>query len=209
MSNLDELNTKLADFPYVSGYTPSQLDLEKLKGVPELKDIHQKYVHVKRWVKHLASFSEKEKKAFAGAPAPVAAAAAAGDAADDDDEMDLFNDDDDEEAEKAKAERAKQLEAQKKGNTKPAVVAKSSIVLDVKVWDDETDLKEVEGQVRQIVKDGLLWGAAKTVPLAFGVSKLQIVCVVEDEKVSVDWLSEQIEELELVQSTDIAAFQKI
>lgn len=207
--DVKQLNEKLADFPYVNGYTPSQADVEQLKNLPSSYD--QQYVHVKRWANHMASFSEAEKKALPGAPAPATACTLADKAkkgGDDDDDMDLFGSDDDEEAEKAKAERAKQLEAQKKGG-KPGVVAKSSIVLDVKVWDDETDLKEVEKQVREVTKEGLLWGAAKTVPLAFGVSKLQIVCVVEDEKVSVDWLTEQIEELELVQSTDIAAFQKI
>lgn len=198
----EELNAKLADFPYVSGYTPSQADVEEMKNLPA--NYSNNLVHVKRWAKHMATFSDKEKKAFPGAPSAAAPAKKGGD----DDDLDLFGSDDDEEAEKAKAERAKQLEAQKQGG-KPKVVAKSSVVLDVKVWDDETDLKEVEQLVRKIEKDGLLWGAAKTVPLAFGVSKLQLVAVVEDEKVSVDWLTEQIEELELVQSTDIAAFQKI
>ena len=51
---------------------------------------------------------------------------------------------------------------------------------------------------------------AKLVPLAFGIHKLQISCVVEDEKVSVDWLTEKIQELEdYVQSVDIAAFNKV
>lgn len=198
--DVKDLDKKLADFPYVSGYTPSQADVEQLNKLPAGYD---KYVHVKRWAKHLASFSEAEKKAFAGAPSPSKAKEAA-----DDDDIDLFGSDDDEEAEKAKAERAAKMEAQKKG-AKPGVIAKSSVVLDVKVWDDETDLKQVEGQVRDVQKEGLHWGAAKQVPVAFGMSKLQIVCIVEDEKVSIDWLTEQIEELELVQSTDIVAFQKI
>lgn len=195
------LNEKLADLPYVSGYTPSQADLEELKNLPAKYD---EFVHVKRWAKHMASFSEAEKKAFPGAPS----AAAVKKAGDDDDDMDLFGSDDDEEAEKAKAERAKKMEAQKKGG-KPGVVAKSNVVLDVKVYDDETNLDEIEKEVRKIQKEGLLWGKAQKVPLAFGICKLQIVCVVEDDKVGVDWLQEQIEELELVQSTDIAAFQKI
>lgn len=51
---------------------------------------------------------------------------------------------------------------------------------------------------------------AKLVPLAYGIHKLQISCVVEDEKVSVDWLQEQIEAVEdFVQSVDIAAFNKV
>jgi translation elongation factor EF-1beta len=41
------------------------------------------------------------------------------------------------------------------------VIAKSSIVLDVKPWDDETDMKEMEAKVRTIVMDGLVWGACE------------------------------------------------
>ena len=47
-------------------------------------------------------------------------------------------------------------------------------------------------------------------PLAYGIMKLQITTVVEDDKISVDWLVETIQEIEdLVQSVDIAAFNKI
>jgi translation elongation factor EF-1beta len=41
------------------------------------------------------------------------------------------------------------------------VIAKSSIILDVKPWDDETDMKEMEAIVRTITMDGLLWGACE------------------------------------------------
>lgn len=51
---------------------------------------------------------------------------------------------------------------------------------------------------------------AKLVPLAYGIKKLQIICVIEDEKVSTEELSEKIEGFEdFVQSVDIAAFNKI
>lgn len=43
----------------------------------------------------------------------------------------------------------------------PAVIAKSNIILDVKPWDDETDMKEMETEVRKIETKGLLWGACK------------------------------------------------
>lgn len=39
----------------------------------------------------------------------------------------------------------------------PGPIAKSSIVLDIKPWDDETDLNEIERRVRAIQKDGLIW----------------------------------------------------
>jgi len=82
--------------------------------------------------------------------------------------------------------------------------------MDVKPWDDETDLVAMEAAVRGIEKDGLLWGASKLVPVGFGIKKLQINMVIEDEKVGVDDLQEQIAEFEdYVQSTDIVAMQKL
>lgn len=68
----------------------------------------------------------------------------------------------------------------------------------------------LEEGVRAIEKDGLVWGASKLVAVGFGIKKLQINLVVEDEKVSLDDLQEQIAELEdYVQSSDIVAMQKL
>ncbi|CAH1103062.1 unnamed protein product [Psylliodes chrysocephalus] len=129
----------------------------------------------------------------------------------DDDDVDLFGSDSEEESEaasKLKEERLKAYEAKK--SKKPTLIAKSNVILDIKPWDDETDMKLMEENVRKIVADGLLWGASKLVPLAYGIHKLQISCVVEDDKVSIDWLTEKLEEIEdYVQSVDIAAFNKI
>ena len=56
----------------------------------------------------------------------------------------------------------------------------------------------------------LLFFAAKLVPVGYGINKLQVLCVVEDEKVSIDELCEQIQEFEdFVQSVDIANMSKI
>jgi elongation factor 1-beta len=219
--DLKELDKHFQDVSYILGHRVSHFDFAFVHLVKDalentLKGTNfSEYKHFNRYYNHILNHPDFPKDA------KVAASAGAGSKSkpkkeekqpkkggDDDDDIDLFGSGDDEEAEKAKAERAKQMEAQKKG-AKPGVVAKSSIALDVKVWDDTTDLKEVEKSVRSIEKEGLLWGSSQLVPVAFGMNKLRIVCVVEDEKVSVDWLTDKIEELELVQSTDIAAFQKI
>lgn len=72
--------------------------------------------------------------------------------------------------------------------------------------DDETDMKELESTMRNIEIDGLTWGASKLVPLAFGIKKLQVNLVVEDEKVSIDDLQAQIEaDEDHVQSTDVVS----
>lgn len=76
--------------------------------------------------------------------------------------------------------------------------------------DDETDMKELEASVRSIEQDGLVWGGSKLVPVGFGIKKLQINLVVEDEKVSLEELQEKIDEFEdYVQSSDVAAMQKL
>ncbi|XP_053414416.1 elongation factor 1-delta isoform X2 [Nycticebus coucang] len=130
---------------------------------------------------------------------------------DEDDDIDLFgsdNEEEDKEAARLREERLRQY-AEKKAK-KPALVAKSSILLDVKPWDDETDMAQLEACVRSIQLDGLVWGASKLVPVGYGIQKLQIQCVVEDDKVGTDLLEEEITKFEEhVQSVDIAAFNKI
>merc|ERR1712002_1079273 len=131
----------------------------------------------------------------------------------DEDDFELFGSDDEEE-EETEEEKAKKEELLKKyhekKSKKPALIAKSNIILDVKPWDDETDMVEVERLVRTIEMDGLLWGNSKLVPMAYGIKKLQISCVVEDDKVGSDILDEKICAFEdHVQSVDIAAFNKI
>lgn len=128
----------------------------------------------------------------------------------DDDDVDLFGSDDDvdEEAERLKEQRLQEYAARKA--KKPALIAKSSILLDVKPWDDETDMAKLEECVRSVQVDGLLWGASKLVPVGYGIKKLQINCVVEDDKVGTDLLEEEITKFEdYVQSVDVAAFNKI
>lgn len=72
--------------------------------------------------------------------------------------------------------------------------------------DDETDMKELEKNMRAIEMDGLTWGASKLVAVGYGISKLQVNLVVEDEKVSIDDLQGQIEgDEDHVQSTDVVS----
>lgn len=196
------------------GYTPSKADLSVFQALG--KQPTGNVPHVIRWYRHIASFSDAERKAWGGNAVPQVSGGqptvkpAAAPTADDDDDIDLFGSDEEEdaEAERIKAERVKAYSEKK--SKKPALIAKSNIILDVKPWDDETNMAEMEKNVRTIEMDGLLWGASKLVPVGYGINKLQICCVIEDDKVSVDELQEKIQDFEdFVQSVDIAAFQKI
>jgi len=129
-----------------------------------------------------------------------------------DEDIDLFGSSDEEENVEKERIKQQRLDAYaEKKSKKPALIAKSSVLLDVKPWDDETDIAVMEKNVRSIERDGLVWGAAKQIPLAYGIKKLQILCVIEDDKVSVEDLIETITDdfADYVQSVDIAAFNKI
>jgi elongation factor 1-beta len=212
------LNQFLEDKSYIDGFQPSQADVavfEALSSAPPA-DLH----HALRWYKHIASYGAA-KNALPGvkqhvdaygscAAANGGAKAGAGNAGEEED-FELFGSDDeqeDAEAEKVKAQRLAAYEAKK--STKAVIIAKSNIVLDVKPWDDETDMTKLEECVRSVQCDGLLWGASKLVPVGYGIKKLQITCVVEDDKVGTDFLEEEITKFEeVIQSVDIAAFNKI
>ncbi|PTD11925.1 Elongation factor 1-beta [Fusarium culmorum] len=187
----------------------------------------ESYPHAARWYKHIASYESQFATLPGDASAPYstygpgsvevtlnpakAPEKAEEAAAEEDDDVDLFGSDDEEEdAEAARVREERLAEYRKKKENKPKTIAKSVVTLDVKPWDDETDMAALEAAVRSIEKDGLTWGASKLVPVGFGVKKLQINLVVEDEKISVADLEEEIQEFEdYVQSTDVAAMQKL
>ena len=80
----------------------------------------------------------------------------------------------------------------------------------MKVYEQETDLQELFTKIKGIEMDGLVWNnEPKIIPVAFGMNKLQVGCVVEDEKISLDDIYEKIEDWEEVQSTDTVSFQKL
>jgi len=160
--------------------------------------------------------SQLEKGSPAAAPAkaaaPPAKAAPAKEEEDDDSDVDLFgSSDDEEESAEAARVREERLKAyHDKKAKKPALIAKTSVLLDIKPWDDETDMDAMLKAAKSIEKDGLVWGAHKLVPVGYGINKLQLMCVVEDEKVSIDELQEDIAEFEdYVQSCDVASMSKI
>jgi len=177
----------------------------------------KKWHHIHRWYKHIASFGA----ASASFPAPVAApaaehaehgkhaaapAAAKPAAAEEDDDVDLFGEETEEE--KAANEARK---AATESSKKPAPVGRSAVILDIKPWGEETDMAVLEAEVRKISQEGLEWKAGQLLPVAFGVKKLQIMCHIVDDLVSVDEdIIAKIEALEdLVQSVDTFAFNKL
>lgn len=219
-AGLTVANSYLSTRSYIVGHAPTQADVVTYKAFSGAPDA-AKYPHVARWYKHIASY-EAEFSTFPGDPSKAYTAYGPETTAlptnpkdkpeEDDDVDDLFGSDDEEEEdpEVVKEREARLAEYRKKKEAKPKPAAKSLVTLEVKPWDDETNLEEMEQNVRAIEMEGLVWGASKLVAIGFGIKKLQITLVVEDEKVSLDDLQGRIEEDEdHVQSTDIAAMQKL
>jgi elongation factor 1-beta len=214
--SLKEINGKLTSAPYVAGYTPSKEDAALFK---QLFGDNQAVI---QWAARMASYYQSErdqlvsgpKKPEAAKPAAAAATsapkAAAKPAAKEEEEFDMFGEETDEEQQARMAKKLADIEAKKGKKEKAAVIAKSSILLDVKTWDDTVDLEALAQKIKGNVRDGLMWGAHKQAPVAFGVKKLQLLFVIEDDKVS----SEDIEEIimqyeEEVQSMDVVAWNKV
>ncbi|XP_059937711.1 elongation factor 1-delta-like isoform X1 [Mesoplodon densirostris] len=131
---------------------------------------------------------------------------------DKDNDNDLLGSDEEEDREAARLREERLQQYAEKKVKKPALVAKSSILLDIKPWDDKMDMAQLEACLRSIQMDGLTWGggASKLVPVGYGTHKLQIQCVVEDDKVGTDLLEEEITKFEEhAQSVDTAAFNKV
>ncbi|KDP34528.1 hypothetical protein JCGZ_11078 [Jatropha curcas] len=214
-SGLKALDAFLAGKSYISGDHLSKDDIKVYAAV--VGKPGDAFPNASKWY---ASVDSLLAKSFPGksvgvriggrgadpveAAAPAKADASAGD---DDDDLDLFGDET-EEDKKAAEERAAKKESSKKKES-----GKSSVLLDVKPWDDETDMKKLEEAVRSIEMPGLLWGASKLVPVGYGIKKLQIMLTIVDDLVSVDSLIEEhltVEPCnEYIQSCDIVAFNKI
>ncbi|XP_034556366.1 phenylalanine--tRNA ligase beta subunit isoform X2 [Notolabrus celidotus] len=212
-AGLKALNDFLADKSYIEGFVASQADTAMFDAIPSAPS--PTFCHLMRWYNHIRSF-QRERASLPSAKSqfvlPASTQAPTKNTSDDDDDdMDLFGSDDEEEsAEAARIKEQRLAEYAAKKSKKPALIAKSSILLDVKPWDDETDMSKLEECVRSVGMEGLLWGQSKLVPVGYGIKKLQIGCVVEDDKVGTDLLEEAITAFEeYVQSVDVAAFNKI
>ncbi|KAK4527569.1 hypothetical protein GAYE_SCF41G5492 [Galdieria yellowstonensis] len=223
---LSQLNQYLADKSYLHGVEPTKADVtvhRMLKAFPD----SSKYPHAARWYRHIASFSPYEQDGFSPCAETFSVQGESGqkpvkmDTSKDEefDADDLFASDDEEDEEAYREQQRRAEEALKAKEAKDAAkqasgkqtVAKSSIVFEVKPWDDQTDLKKMEEAVRAIQMDGLTWGASKIQPIGYGINKLVIMCTIIDEKVpSTEIIEEEITALEdYVQSVDIAAFNKL
>merc|ERR1711994_1187473 len=116
-----------------------EMALMKKLGALEVENKELKKVtdDLKSLVLSLQARVDKLDGAASAAPAPKSAPAPAEE--DDDDDVDLFGSDEEEDDEEKKRITEERLKAyHEKKSKKPALIAKTSVLLDVKPWDDET-----------------------------------------------------------------------
>ncbi|KAG6531383.1 hypothetical protein ZIOFF_005189 [Zingiber officinale] len=162
-TGLTTLEEFLSGKTFISGDQISKDDVKVFAAVAKPGD---GFPNVSRWYSSVSvvlspRFPGEALGVKIGSQAAVSAAAPSADvskeAADgDDDDLDLFGDET-EEDKKAAEER----EVAVKASSKKKESGKSSVLLDVKPWDDETDMKKLEEAVRSVEMPGLLWGACK------------------------------------------------
>lgn len=217
-AGVKSLESFLSGKTYISGNQITKDDVKVYSALLE-KPSSDLYPSASQWYdcvasKIASSFPGKAVGVRISAQAPSAEAAPVKEATkedtaadDDDDDLDLFGDETEEE------KKAAEARDQAKTSTKKKESGKSSVLMDVKPWDDETDMKKLEEAVRSVELPGLLWGASKLVPVGYGIKKLTIMMTIVDDLVSVDTLIEErltVEPInEYVQSCDIVAFNKI
>ena len=129
-------------------------------------------------------------------------------------DFDLFGDDagEAEEYEQMMAEKKALAEKAKAGELKKgdAGFFKSSIVLDIKPADSEINYDDLVAFVTGIEMDGLEWKANELKPMAFGLQKLTVLLHAIDDILSIDDLTEKLEDNEdLVGSVEIVSFSKL
>ena len=85
------------------------------------------------------------------------------------------------------------------------------VLLEVKGWESDQDLDALALKIQTLKMEGLQWKSEyKLQEVAFGVKKIIIGMIVEDEIVSVDDVVDKLQAWEDdVQSVDILSFNKL
>ena len=98
-----------------------------------------------------------------------------------------------------------------KTNNKKNKIPYSIILLEIKNWDSEKDLDHLVNKIDKIEKEGLYWKKEyKLEEIAFEIKKNILTLIVDDDKISIDELIDQIESWENeIQSVDILSFKEL
>ena len=226
-SFLADLEKKLANNLFVKGAQPSHEDAEAFEKFITAKCVpdQDKFPSVWAWYSLMVLFEDEVIKSWKASPKPEqgkkGGKGKGGKKEDkkpekeekkeekkEEDDMDLFGEET-EEDKQAKEEMKKKNKDKKKGKKKE--VDKSHVILEVKGWEADQDLEALAKKIiNTIKKDGLSWNTGyKLEEVAFGVKKLIIAFLAEDDKCSVQEITDELESWENdIQSVEVVSFNK-
>lgn len=225
-SDPQKLEEALQANNYLAGDHPTTTDAKVFKELSETSFDRVAFPSLWGWFQFVSQFAEEVTQNWPEAPKPAPAVEAKPAAEEED--VDLFGDD------PSVEEEAKKLAEEKSKGKKEEPVGKSTVVFDVKPTTSTVDLDALAARIfSEVTFPGLKWGADyKKAPVAFGIFKLMVGCVMEDtvetelimEQITAFMGEMQVEEEDeegngtgvfntvednLVQSVDIANFQKV
>lgn len=207
VKDYDKLNNFFGDHSYYQNNMLSAMDLKIYNQITNVV-CKEKYPHLYRWYKHISRIpdhvfdelnkaNEKENKGKANQQKAAAAEE------DDEDDIDLFGETN-EEDKKLLDNKKKEQEEKKKKEAKEREKNRSILIIEIKPKTISTDINKIEKLIRQkIVDPNIKWGEeVKTLPVAFGLQKLQMSCIIYDDLVNTNELIENIENIDLENEED-------
>ena len=215
-TDVGELDAYLATRSYMSGYFFTPADKKVFDTMTSVPD--KSYKNAYRWFIHIAALTGGVTAVMgkAGTSAPAPASKKGGDEDDlfGDDDDDLFGDDDEAPKDKplSRAEQMAKMKADKEAAEKANKRRdRTQIIFEVKGWEAGQDMDGLWKKITQISIDGLTWGEGYSkVPVAYGVFKLVISCVIFDDMVDLDDITDPIEAMEDdVQSVELCTMNKL
>ena len=226
-SCLAELEKSLANNLFIKGAHPSHEDATNFAKFVEAKCVpdQDKYPSVWAWYSLMVLFEDEVIKSWKPAEKPQEKKGGKGkdqgkkgkkekegekkdEGKKEEDDLDLFGEENEDDI-KAKEEMKKKNKDKKKDKKKP--VDKSHVILEIKGWEEGQDLEALAKKIiSTIKKDGLQWNTGyKLEDVAFGIKKLVIAFLAEDDKCSVQEVQVELESwTDDIQSVDIVSFNK-
>ncbi|CAD2102867.1 elongation factor 1-beta, putative [Plasmodium vinckei] len=198
-----KLNSFFADNSYFENYMLSANDI---KIYSQIKCVINKdtYPHLYRWYSHISSLPKHVLDKYMDNKncKKNCQKKAAND--DDDNDIDLFGDSNNDDKSILEKKKQEKEEALKKKKQKEKEKNRSILIIEIKPKSIDTDISKIPKLVKEkIVDENIKWGEeVKKLPVAFGLYKLHMSCIIYDDFVNTNELIEKIENIDLDSEED-------
>ncbi|CRG99342.1 elongation factor 1-beta, putative [Plasmodium relictum] len=210
-NDYSKLNNFFADHSYYQNYMLSAMDIKIFNQITTVIN-KEKYPHLYRWYKHINSlpvrifnqYKGNENAKKSNVPEKKINEKKMDDDDDVDNDIDLFGDNNDDDKNILLEKKKQKEEELKKKQQKEKDKHRSILIIEIKPKSIDTDISKISKLVKQkIVDENIKWGEeVKKIPVAFGLYKLQMSCIIYDDFVNTNDLIEKIENIDLDSEED-------